>query len=542
MSYFIIGSNYELADTSFSSKVAFSNEKMTQLHHELLAYGLADCALIISTCNRSEVLVYKKETNNLDEWTDAITKLVLAIHQLDTSYLDKFYLKAELDAISHLFRVACGLDSLVLGEPQITGQIKDAMAFTEQFYQVGKIRIPSEFYKLIDETFACAKEVRTKTSIGKYAVSIAYMACKIARNELPSSTQKNKILLVGASQTNLLLARHLVRNGLTNIVVINRSLENAKKFTESLGVGEYYGLESLTQALEDVSLVFSSTSSNNFILDYDLVENSQAKKGYQTTLFFDLAIPNDINPTITEIAGVKLYNRDNLQLMVEGNKNKRSLAVYDSLPIINKYLRRYLEQNRILQGNDIIVKYRESIHNHRQQLLNEAKHAISRGEDIDQVLENLTTSLTNKVLHTPTLILSSFIRHGQTCELSSIQDFIDRSDRESFGEIIEETLNKEVFKNTCCKGDQFKGSCIKNTTLIKQSHLKSILQSDTQTKKDISKYPFHSQATEDKDLKGLVVPMDFDNSVNQEFNMLVKFCNENNYDNAVGIVEFKNKK
>ncbi|RIY33810.1 glutamyl-tRNA reductase [Psittacicella gerlachiana] len=561
MSYFVIGSNYELADTSFSSKVAFFHEKMTQLHHELLAHGLADCALIISTCNRSEVFVYKREVDNLTDWTTQISNSVLKIHNLRYQDLNKFYLKADLEAIEHLFKVACGLDSLVLGEPQITGQIKDAMNFTEKFYQTGNLKIPSEFYKLLDETFACAKEVRTKTTIGKYAVSIAYMACKIARNEL-NSHHGNKIVLVGASQTNLLLARHLIRNGLTNIVVVNRSLENAKNFIKELGYGTYVSFEHLIQALQGSSLVFSSTSADDYILTYQLIEQIQKLNSYNTCLFFDLAIPNDIDPSITQIPGVRLYNRDNLQFMVEENKQKRVHAVDHSLPIIKKYINLYQEHNRIIQGNDIIVEYRNAANQHRINLLNEAKQAILKGEDIESVLENFSVALTNKVLHTPTLILSSFIKNGQTCELNTIQDFIDRRDRESFSEVLEDTLSKDIFKNTCCKNDpnckQLEyGAPIKSSSFIDIftqnrgnesvsgcpiAHSDNYNQQDPLPKSE-SKCPFHQNDNYDlSKMHGIIVPFDFDFSENQELNMLVQVCDEQSVDEKIGLVKFIPKK
>lgn len=529
MSYFIIGSNYELADTSFSSKVAFSNEKMTQLHHELLAHGLADCALIISTCNRSEVFVYKRSVTNVSEWSAQISNAVLKIHNLRYIDLNKFYAKADLEAIKHLFKVACGLDSLILGEPQITGQIKDAMTFTEKFYQTGGIKVPSEFHRLIDETFACAKEVRTKTTIGKYAVSIAYMACQIARRELPKDTA-TKIVLVGASQTNLLLARHLVRNGLTDINIVNRSLDNAKNFVEELGAGSYYSLNDLKEVLTGSALVFSSTSSDSFILDYDLINACQQANGYKTCLYFDLAIPNDIDPAIKNISGVRLFNRDNLQHMVEENKHKRVLAVDDSLPIINKYINRYQEQNRILQGNDIIVEYRNLVNQHRVNLLNEAKNALQRGEDLESVLETFSTTLTNKILHTPTLIMASFIKNGQTCELNTIQDFIDRNDRESFSEVLEDTLNKDIFKNRCCKEGTNSPCC--NLSPVKVDNFVDMFSTN--------KCPFQNH--QDLSLHGLVVPMDVDYYANQELNQLVQVCDDHLVESQVGKVIFKEKK
>lgn len=452
MTYFLIGSNHELADSEFSGKVAFSNEKMQHLHKQLLDLGLVDAAIIISTCNRSEVLVFKRDVSDQQAWSREITNLVLNNHQLTQDDLSHFYLKLGFEACYHLLKVACGLDSLVLGESQITSQIKNAMLFTEKFYEDYGVPIASEFYRLIDETFTCAKEVRTKTELGRYSVSIAYMACKIAR-ELLTDFSNQQILLVGASQTNLLLARHLVTNHVTNFAVVNRSRANGQKFIDELGIGKVYSLDELPELLKQSTLIFSSTSANDYIITKEMLEESQATNHHRNVILFDLAIPNDIDPAARTIAGVNLYNRDDLQTLVNQNKEKRVNAIQDSLPILNKYIHRLKEQNRILQGNNIIIEYRDAIHQQRQRLVEEALQSLHKGTPAETVIENLAWSLTNKILHTPTLMLSSMIKNGQRCELKNIHEVIDRKEREKFQEIVEDTLEKDIFKNSCCRGD-----------------------------------------------------------------------------------------
>lgn len=451
MSYYILGSNYELANTDFSSKISFDTNKKNQLTQTLLEHNLADACLIVSTCNRSEVFVYKKDVQNLGSWCENLRNSVFALHELESEDLKYFYQKVNHEACFHLFKVACGLDSLVLGEPQITGQIKDAMSFTENYFKERALKIPAEFTKLINETYACAKEVRSRTTIGRYAVSIAYMACKIART-LFTNFETQSILLIGASQTNLLLARHLIRNGITDLKVVNRTLKNAQNFVAELNCGTAYEMDKLPELLAQSSLVFSSTSSNDHIITKELLEQVLANTN-RKILLFDLAIPNDIDPSIRELNQAALYNRDDLQTLVDINKQKRVDAIQDSLPIISKYLKSYQEQNRILQGNEIIVEYRNSVHQHRVNLVNEAKQAILRGEDPLSIIENLSLSLTNKVLHTPTLMLSSFIKNGQTCQLNEIHTYLDRDDKEFMQEVIDNTLSKEIFKNSCCQDD-----------------------------------------------------------------------------------------
>lgn len=467
MAYFLIGSNHELADTSFSSKVAFTPSKLTLVHNELVARGLGDCALVLSTCNRSEVFVYKRQVEDLAAWQSSIEQLILQLHNLEQEHLRLFYQKLNFDACLHLFKVASGLDSLVLGEPQITGQIKDALTYTEQFYAAQQLRIPPEFHKLLAETFACAKEIRSQTSIGKHAVSLAYMACKIAREHFADF--QSQILLVGASQTNLLLARHLLRQGFTDLVVANRSEDNAKAFLTQLdlplvkadGTPRYLSLEpqDLAKALTNSDLAFSSTSAPAYVLTTQLLTQVQQARQERNLLLFDLAIPNDIEPSCQALQGVLLFNRDNLQDLVNANKRKRLSAAKEANPILAKYLEKYKQQTRVLQGNDIIVEYRRAIHAHRQQLLDEALQALAKGAKAEEVLTNFSQTLTNKILHTPTLILSSFIKQGQQCALTSIHTYLDRNDRESLQEVVEQTLEKEAFKNSCCKfGDGMVGA------------------------------------------------------------------------------------
>ena len=264
MTLLVLGINHKTASVSVREKVAFSNEKrelaLQQIYHQNLAEG----AVILSTCNRTEVYFHHRQISpqECEKWLHNAEQWFADVHQLSLAELNpSIYTYQNQQAANHLMRVACGLDSLILGEPQILGQVKQAFQITEDYYQAANLPLSTELSRLFQKTFSTAKRVRTETNIGESAVSVAYAACSLARQIFESLRNLN-ILLVGAGETIELVSRHLLRHGVKKLMIANRTRERAVQLVEKLATEtqiDVFGLDELQYALHQADIVISST-------------------------------------------------------------------------------------------------------------------------------------------------------------------------------------------------------------------------------------------------------------------------------------------
>ena len=415
MTLLVLGINHKTASVSVREKVAFSNEKrelaLQQIYHQNLAEG----AVILSTCNRTEVYFHHRQISpqECEKWLHNAEKWFADIHQLSLAELNpSIYTYQNQQAANHLMRVACGLDSLILGEPQILGQVKQAFQITEDYYQAANLLLSTELSRLFQKTFSTAKRVRTETNIGESAVSVAYAACSLARQIFESLRNLN-ILLVGAGETIELVSRHLLRHGVKKLMIANRTRERAVQLVEKLATEtqiDVFGLDELQYALHQADIVISSTGSPNVLITQDMVKQSQKVRHYAPILLVDIAVPRDIDETVAELDSVYHYTVDDLQDIIQRNLNQRELASEQAQEIISQECHDFFEWLKVHQFSNLIKYYRQDAERIRQELLEKAQLSLQNGELAEDILQELSYKLMNKLIHVPTQTMQAMMK------------------------------------------------------------------------------------------------------------------------------------
>lgn len=415
MTLLVLGINHKTASVSVREKVAFSNEKrelaLQQIYHQNLAEG----AVILSTCNRTEVYFHHRQISpqECEKWLHNAAQWFADIHQLSLAELNpSIYIYQNQQAANHLMRVACGLDSLILGEPQILGQVKQAFQITEDYYQVANLPLSTELSRLFQKTFSTAKRVRTETNIGESAVSVAYAACSLARQIFESLRNLN-ILLVGAGETIELVSRHLLRHGVKKLMIANRTRERAVQLVEKLATEtqiDVFSLDELQYALHQADIVISSTGSPNVLITQDMVKQSQKVRHYAPMLLVDIAVPRDIDETVAELDSVYHYTVDDLQDIIQRNLNQRELASEQAQEIISQECHDFFEWLKVHQFSNLIKYYRQDAERIRQELLEKAQLSLQNSELAEDILQELSYKLMNKLIHVPTQTMQAMMK------------------------------------------------------------------------------------------------------------------------------------
>ena len=351
----------------------------------------------LSTCNRMEVLF---TTPTLDEGISAVVGLLASIYgQTGAALKPYLYTYIDQDAVKHLFRVACSLDSMVVGEPQILGQIKDSYRQATEVKTSGVI-----LNRLLHKSFSVAKRVRTETRIGSNAVSISYAAVELAKKIF--GELKGKIaLLIGAGEMAELAAEHLLANGVERIVVANRTLERALVLARRFN-GSTVPWEELVEELKQIDIIISSTGSPEPILTGEQVKKRMRARRNRPLFFIDIAVPRDIDPKVNRIDNVYLYNIDDLQGIVEINRAERLKEAARAEHIIAAEALRFDAWLRTLEVVPTIVSLREKAEQIREAEVHKTLSQLGSlsGEQIEAI-QVLTQSVVNKMLHDPILFL-----------------------------------------------------------------------------------------------------------------------------------------
>ena len=415
MTLLVLGINHKTASVSVREKVAFSNEKRELALQQIYRQNLAEGAVILSTCNRTEVYFHHRQISpqECEKWLHNAAQWFADIHQLSLAELNpSIYTYQNQQAANHLMRVACGLDSLSLGEPQILGQVKQAFQITEDYYQSANLPLSTELSRLFQKTFSTAKRVRTETNIGESAVSVAYAACSLARQIFESLRNLN-ILLVGAGETIELVSRHLLRHGVKKLMIANRTRERAVQLVEKLATEtqiDVFGLDELQYALHQADIVISSTGSPNVLITQDMVKQSQEVRHYAPMLLVDIAVPRDIDETVAELDSVYHYTVDNLQDIIQRNLNQRELASEQAQEIISQECHDFFEWLKVHQFSNLIKYYRQDAERIRQELLEKAQLSLQNGELAEDILQELSYKLMNKLIHVPTQTMQAMMK------------------------------------------------------------------------------------------------------------------------------------
>ena len=417
MTLVALGLNHLTAPLELREKVAFAPAATLTALSDLARQPGVNEALILSTCNRTELYV------EVEPGAEVVPQRWLLDHrQLTGRRLDEFlYHHADQAAVRHLFRVATGLDSMVLGEPQILGQVKDA-------YQVargaGTLRAPME--RLLQQTFAVAKRVRTETRIGAHPVSVAFTAVRLAERLFADLSQAC-VLLIGAGETIELAARHLAESRVRRLIVANRTLENAQALAGRFSAYAIT-LADLPKHLAEADIVISSTASQETILQRDQVENAIRARRRRPMFLVDLAVPRDIEPTVADVEDVFLYTIDDLREVIDDNLRSRQTAAREAEVVIDLQVEHYFAWRRALSTHNPLLAMRRDAEIQRDAVLARARRLLDGGRSPEQALEFLANTLTNKLLHAPSSNLRAAAQRGDDELLRAAERLFDTPD------------------------------------------------------------------------------------------------------------------
>ncbi|HKE48624.1 MAG TPA: glutamyl-tRNA reductase [Rhodanobacteraceae bacterium] len=401
MALIAVGLNHQTAPLEFREKVAFAPEDTATALAALTAQPGVREAAILSTCNRTELYC------NVDGGSESAPAAWLQQHhQLTRERLGEFlYLHSDADAVRHLFRVATGLESMVLGEPQILGQVKDAYSLARDAHT---LRAPLE--RLFQNTFAVAKRVRSDTRIGANPVSVAFTAVRLAERVFADLGQAS-VLLIGAGETIELAARHLTEARVRRLIVANRTLENAQTLASRFG-GYAITLTDLGKHLAEADVVISSTASREPILDRDTVAAAIATRRHKPMFLVDIAVPRDIDPAVADIEDAFLYTIDDLREVIDENLRGRREAARDAEAMIELSVEHFMGWWRALDLHNPVSDLRRQAEANRDEVLAKAQAMLARGRPADEVLAFLANTLTNKLLHAPSANLRAAALRG----------------------------------------------------------------------------------------------------------------------------------
>lgn len=392
MTLLTLGINHKTAPVSIRERVAFTPEKLKEALREICSASQLQEAAILSTCNRTEVYC---SVDGID--ARRILAWMSEYHGLNQAELEACaYLYRDEAAVRHIMRVACGLDSMVLGEPQILGQLKTAYAAAQEAGCVGGF-----LDRLFQRTFSVAKRVRTETRIGENPVSVAYAAVHLAQR-IFSDLHDSRALLIGAGETIELVARHLSEAGVRKMIVANRTMARAQALAAEFGATAI-PLTDIPKALEEVDILIASTASQLPILGKGAVERAIKARKHRPIFMVDLAVPRDIEEEVAELADVFLYTVDDLQQVIEENIRSRQGAAEEAEHLIEAGAAEFMYHLRSLSAVSVLRQFREQTEATRDQEVAKALKALERGEPAEQVVQAMARALTNKFLHHPSV-------------------------------------------------------------------------------------------------------------------------------------------
>ncbi|WP_432661249.1 glutamyl-tRNA reductase [Salmonella enterica subsp. enterica serovar Enteritidis] len=382
MTLLALGINHKTAPVSLRERVTFSPDTLDQALDSLLAQPMVQGGVVLSTCNRTELYLSVEEQDNLQE---ALIRWLCDYHNLNEDDLrNSLYWHQDNDAVSHLMRVASGLDSLVLGEPQILGQVKKAFADSQK----GHLNA-SALERMFQKSFSVAKRVRTETDIGASAVSVAFAACTLAR-QIFESLSTVTVLLVGAGETIELV--------------------------------EVISLSDIDARLQDADIIISSTASPLPIIGKGMVERALKSRRNQPMLLVDIAVPRDVEPEVGKLANAYLYSVDDLQSIISHNLAQRQAAAVEAETIVEQEASEFMAWLRAQGASETIREYRSQSEQIRDELTTKALSALQQGGDAQAILQDLAWKLTNRLIHAPTKSLQQAARDGDDERLNILRD------------------------------------------------------------------------------------------------------------------------
>lgn len=389
MPIIVCGISHKTAPVALREQMLFAVEKLPVYLHDLLANENVREAVLLSTCNRSEIYCEADDVNKVIDW-------FCRQHPVPRATLESvLYVHTGQEAVQHMMQVACGLDSLVIGEPQILGQMKEAFSESCAAGGVGTL-----FNKLFQQIFAVAKEVRTNTAIGACPVSISSSAVNLVKQHFSQNLNNLTVLLLGAGDTTQLVLRYLQTLAPKRILIVNRSIENARVLAETHSATAMMFSE-LTDALREADVLISATGSTQPIVTQAMLAERQ-----KPIFIVDIAVPRDVEETAATLPNVILHSIDDLKMVIQQNRHGREHAAEKASEMIRKRSQEFMAWlNSLDEVATTIRAYREQMEELCQTELNKFRAQLQRGDDPEQVLKHFAHALTNKLLHHPSVQL-----------------------------------------------------------------------------------------------------------------------------------------
>jgi len=404
MSLLAIGINHNTASVEVREKVSFTPETMSEALKAVLDLPGIHESVILSTCNRSEIYCY---TDDQLKASEQVVHWLSELHHLDPKQLREcIYVHADEQAVTHISQVASGLDSMVLGEPQILGQLKSAYAVAQEHHAVG-----SMLNYVFQHSFKVAKKVRTETAIGENAVSVAFAAVSLA-TRIFSDLADCRALLVGAGETIDLVARHLREKGLTQLTVANRTLARAETLAKEFNARACL-LSDIPAELPGADIVISSTASQLPLIGKGMVERALKRRKHKPVFMVDIAVPRDIESEVADLQDVFLYTVDDLRSVIEDNRRTREKAAVAAQSIIAEQTENFIHNIQARTASDAIKVIRNRANTIKNTELEKATRALAAGQNPEDVAKQLAHNITNKLMHGPTVALRNAHQQGE---------------------------------------------------------------------------------------------------------------------------------
>lgn len=400
MVFTVCGLNHKTASLDVREQLALPVGSLNAMLDRLLALPTMHEAMWLSTCNRTEIYCDTEDASRILPWLASELGLSTAL------IAPYFYTHQEKDAIRHVLRVAIGLDSMMLGEPQILGQMKQAY---QDAQRSGAIK--SQLRQIFPYVFCASKRVRNKSGIGNNPVSVAFAAVQLI-DRLFSDNRGLSVLLIGSGETTSLVAKYLRQQGVTRFMVASRTHDNARKLANAFG-GEALAIADIPHYLAKADVVVSATACPLPFISKSLVRLAMRSRTHTPMFFLDLAVPRDIESDVGELENVHLYNIDDLQTMIAKSMHERQLAALEAEQLIESEMHHYTQWRRSLRAKDAICDYRSQMKELAQLELQRAIKKLSVGQCQYDVLAEFSERLVNKLTHTPTVGLRQVARDNR---------------------------------------------------------------------------------------------------------------------------------
>ena len=397
MEVIVFGLNHKTAPIEIREKLSFSKGQVSYAHKELLKDQIIQEVMLLSTCNRVELFAVMESG---EKGIRIFKEFMAGFHHISMEILDNVsYCYLQKDAVRHLFRVACSLDSMVVGEPQILGQIKEAYNQALEDQSIGSL-----LTDLLEKSFHVAKKIRTETGICKNAVSISFAAVELAK-KIFDKIEGKTVLLVGAGEMSELAAKHLLVNGVKNIYVANRTHSRAEELARQFN-GQVISFASLKENLELMDIIITSTSAPHFVFHKEEIQKTLHRRKNRPLFFIDIAVPRNVDPAVNKCADVYVYDIDDLQMVVNSNLLERQKEAKYAESIVERHVEQFWDKVNSANVIPTIVELTKKFEDIRQQ---ELKKAFSKLPDLSEadreVINCLASAITKKVLHDPICLL-----------------------------------------------------------------------------------------------------------------------------------------